>query len=263
MNLIGYVRVSTEKQAKQGESLEEQRVRIEAYCVAGGHRLVAAFADEGISGTVDPEDRPGLHQALMACREKAWDADGLIALDLSRVSRDLGHLLALFKGSARHKFDVVLVKDGIDTSTAAGRLLLHIMGSVNQFVRDNIAERTSMALQHRLTTGRSIGPCVPLGLKRATGPNGERLLVPSMKERNVLRFFVARLKEGKKGRAITNALAREGVVHPRSGKTWTYNAVKSVLRHATLEDLERRLRFRRQGVDEPEETLTPEAAVVA
>ncbi|MDO4464919.1 MAG: recombinase family protein [Bacillota bacterium] len=66
INVYGYIRVSTEGQAKQGYSLVEQRVEIEKYCSSKSYKLLKIFKDEGISGAKANED------------EMSVERDGLI-----------------------------------------------------------------------------------------------------------------------------------------------------------------------------------------
>ena len=68
MRLVGYVRVSTEEQATEGVSLDAQRERLAAYALAHSAELLAIESDEGISGKVSPEKRPGLATALARIR---------------------------------------------------------------------------------------------------------------------------------------------------------------------------------------------------
>ncbi len=61
MQAIGYIRVSTDRQATEGVSLAAQRARIRAWAASRGTKLVAIHADEGISGK-RADNRPGLQQ---------------------------------------------------------------------------------------------------------------------------------------------------------------------------------------------------------
>ena len=75
VNVVGYIRVSTESQVKQGYSLDEQREEIEKYCDSQNFNLLDVFADEGISGAKANEDemtveRDGLLDMLAFIREK-------------------------------------------------------------------------------------------------------------------------------------------------------------------------------------------------
>lgn len=75
VNVYGYIRVSTEGQAKQGYSLAEQRTEIENYCSYKSYNLVNIFKDEGISGAKANEDemcieRDGLLDMLASLKEQ-------------------------------------------------------------------------------------------------------------------------------------------------------------------------------------------------
>src|SRR5690554_4355806 len=79
-----YIRVSTEKQATEGYSLDSQVERCTSYAKNRNFQIENIYRDEGISGT-DP-NRPGLNKALT--RIKEGDIDAIIAYDFSRLSRN-------------------------------------------------------------------------------------------------------------------------------------------------------------------------------
>lgn len=85
MNVGILVRVSTETQVREGESLEDQEHDGRQWAAAHGHVVVAVFADPGLSGKL--ADRPGLLGALEALESRAIDA--LVVRDLDRLSRKL------------------------------------------------------------------------------------------------------------------------------------------------------------------------------
>jgi DNA invertase Pin-like site-specific DNA recombinase len=71
--IVGYIRVSTDKQAEQGLGLDVQRQALRAWARAGGHRLVEVIADEGVSGPDGIEHRAGLAEALATVRAPKAD----------------------------------------------------------------------------------------------------------------------------------------------------------------------------------------------
>jgi site-specific DNA recombinase len=82
MKVIGYARVSTEKQVKEGISLEAQVAKIKAWAELNDSEIISIFKDAGISGA--KENREGLNQALeLATKEGA----ALVVYSLSRLSR--------------------------------------------------------------------------------------------------------------------------------------------------------------------------------
>lgn len=160
--VVGYIRVSTEQQAGEGVSLDAQRARLEAYAVAMDLDLVAVCEDRGLSAK--SLARPGLQQALAML--ESGNASGLVVTKLDRLTRsvkDLGDLVDRYFAS---RFSLLSLSDSIDTRTASGRLVLHVLGAVSQWEREATAERTRDALAQLRADGVRLG-AEPLGWRRA------------------------------------------------------------------------------------------------
>jgi site-specific DNA recombinase len=155
---IAYLRVSLEKQAELGVSLDGQRAKIEAYASLYEIEIVEFITDAGESAK--SLSRPGLEKARGMLRRK--EADALIVAKLDRLTRsvkDLGELLESdFKTAG-----LLSVSEQIDARTAGGRLVLNILGSVSQWERETIGERTSAAMRHMASNGEFIGGRPPYG----------------------------------------------------------------------------------------------------
>lgn len=87
MRVIGYLRVSTERQVKDGYGLADQQKQIRAWSRANGHKLVRLVTDDAKSGTLEAAERPGLLDVLRAIRN--GEAEGVIMRDLDRIARTL------------------------------------------------------------------------------------------------------------------------------------------------------------------------------
>jgi DNA invertase Pin-like site-specific DNA recombinase len=83
----GYVRVSTDGQV-EGYGLDAQTEALRTWCALHGHRLVHVYSDEGVSGTLEFSERPGLSAALDALRPPP-EATGLLVPRLDRLARAL------------------------------------------------------------------------------------------------------------------------------------------------------------------------------
>jgi len=94
MKAIGYVRVSTQEQAREGISLEVQEERITNYCNYKGYELTEVIKDEGISGGRNRE-REGFVNILNRVEQNGCDA--IVLYSLERISRDMLTLLCLEK----------------------------------------------------------------------------------------------------------------------------------------------------------------------
>jgi DNA invertase Pin-like site-specific DNA recombinase len=85
--VIGYIRVSTEKQVKDGYGLADQEKQVRAWCKRHGYVLVRIIHDDAKSGTLEAAERPGLLAVLKAVR--GHEADGVVMRDLDRIARTL------------------------------------------------------------------------------------------------------------------------------------------------------------------------------
>lgn len=137
---IGYARVSTDDQ-----NLDLQRQAL----TGAGCELV--FEDEGISGTVNR--RAGLRQAL----ERVQAGDSLIVWRLDRLGRSLAHLIQVIDGIGKKGAGFVSLCEAIDTGSAGGRLVFHLMGALAEFERELISERTRAGMKAARRRGAHLG----------------------------------------------------------------------------------------------------------
>src|SRR5580704_16921325 len=150
MKVLGYVRVSTDK---QGISLEAQAQKIRAIAVVHDAELLDLIVDGGESAK--SLQRPGMERLLALVEARKVQAVIVAKLDrLTRSVRDLCELLELFE---RRGVALISVAESLDTSSAAGRLVMNIMAAVSQWEREAIGERTRDALQHKRSQGERVG----------------------------------------------------------------------------------------------------------
>lgn len=153
---IGYIRVSTEGQATEGQSLADQRERVEAYAKAHGYQLAGIEADEGLSAKTT--DRPGLQRALrQVCRERGV----LIVVKLDRLARSTRDAISLVEQIDGCGADLASITEQIDTATAQGRFVYRLFASLGELEREQIAERTRAALAFRKAHGMLLGSARP------------------------------------------------------------------------------------------------------
>jgi DNA invertase Pin-like site-specific DNA recombinase len=136
---IGYARVSTEEQ-----NLGLQRDALKA---AGVERV---FEDR-ISGAA--VQRPGLDAAIAALSA----GDTLVVWKLDRLGRSLPHLIGLVQSLGERDIGFASLSESIDTTTAGGQLVFHLMGALAQFERSLIVERTKAGMTAARARGRHLG----------------------------------------------------------------------------------------------------------
>ncbi len=157
----GYIRVSTDEQAREGYSLDAQRHVIEQYCADLGWPLVRVFEDAGVSGK--STNRDGLQSMLAAAQQGAFVR--LVFLKMDRLSRRLRDVLAICDELERLGVQPVSIKEGIDLSTSIGRMQRNIVGTFAEFERESIVERIKIGLKEKAEQGDLVGP-LPLGYVR-------------------------------------------------------------------------------------------------
>ena len=160
---IGYIRVSTEKQADHGVSIEAQTEKLKAYAMLYDIDLVDLVIEQGSAKCLQ---REGLQSALS--RLEAGEAEALIVVKLDRLTRsvaDLGKLVDTYF----QNFALLSVGEQIDTRSAAGRLVLNVLASVSQWEREVIGERTSAAMQHMRNQNQYTGGKPPYGYDLVDG----------------------------------------------------------------------------------------------
>ena len=164
---VGYCRVSTAGQAVNGDSIDDQRERIEAHCKAQRLTLSEIITDGGFSAS--SLKRPGMARLLKLIRGRKVDTVVVLKLDrLTRSLRDLGELIELFE---RTGVRLVSLSESIDTNTAAGRMMLNILGTVSQWQREYIAARTAEVLAHKRAKGQRTSRFPPYGFSET--PDGK------------------------------------------------------------------------------------------
>jgi len=135
---VGYIRVSTVGQVREGESLGIQREGITLYCKAHGLELIEIYADEGISGA-STEKRPGFMQLLQDAKDRKFDC--LIIHSLSRFGRNTKETISNYDELESHGVKLVFLKESVDTGTPSGRMFRNLLAVFAEWERDTIRER--------------------------------------------------------------------------------------------------------------------------
>ena len=199
-----------------------QRRKIEAYAVLHELELVDVIEDAGFSAK--SLDRPGMTRLLNLIRGRKVGVVVIAKLDrITRSVRDLGDLVELFQRSG---VEFASVADHIDTSTASGRLVLNVMGSVSQWEREAIGERTAEALAVMRSNGRRISRHAPYGYRL----NGQGW-VEDEHEQQAIRLMRQLRAKGTSLRRIAEELQAKGFTN-RTGKRLSPQLIANVLRRS-------------------------------
>ena len=215
-----YVRVSTQEQAKEGYSIDEQIERLRDYCKAMGWIIVKIYTDAGYSGA--STDRPALQDMIKDIED--GKGDSVVVYKLDRLSRSQKDTLSLIEDSfLAHKVDFVSMTENFDTSTPFGRAMIGILSVFAQLEREQIKERMSMGKEGRAKEGKFHGGgYVPIGYDYV---DGELVIneFEAMQVREIHKLY----QEGKAFHAIDKIFSDRGYKHKHGA--WHTKKVKDVM----------------------------------
>jgi site-specific DNA recombinase len=156
-----YVRVSTEDQVKFGISLQAQEEALINYSKALGYDIFKVYKDEGRSGK-DIVHRAEMQQMLKDAEQKKFSAIFIYKLD--RFSRSLMDLITTIEKLKEWGIDFVSMQDKIETTSASGKLMFHIISAFAEFERNVTSERTKFTMHKKFNDGNLVTRA-PLGYK--------------------------------------------------------------------------------------------------
>jgi DNA invertase Pin-like site-specific DNA recombinase len=139
---IGYIRVSTAKQAQTGTSLNDQRKLLER---EGAETI---YEDAGLSGK--NVSRPGLE----AMQKALHDGDTVVVSALDRLGRSTADIAQMLHEWKERQITLIAVRDGINTSTPTGTMMAQIMAVVAEMERTFILERTAAGREAAKASGK-------------------------------------------------------------------------------------------------------------
>jgi site-specific DNA recombinase len=224
MRAIGYVRVSTDKQADHGVSLEAQEAKIRAMATVQGAEIAELIVDGGESAK--NLNRPGMERLLALVDQGKVQTVIIAKLDrLTRSVKDLAELLARFQ---KRGVSLVSVAESLDTGSAAGRLVINIMTAVSQWEREAIGERTRDAMQHKRSNGQRVGN---LAYGYRTSADGKHVEVEPTEQAALAQIRGLR-NQGRSLREIAAALNRQAL-RTRRGARWRHDHILRIVRSAS------------------------------
>jgi DNA invertase Pin-like site-specific DNA recombinase len=204
MAVYGYIRVSTDRQADNGESLGTQRRIVEGYAMMNGLTLDKIFIERGVSGSKPVGERPEGARLLSTLES----GDAVITPKLDRLFRsalDALDVLAKLKerGISLHMIDL----GGDVTGNGISKLVFTILSAVAEAERDRIRERIRDVKADQRKRQRYLGGIIPFGWR--IGEDGALIEVPD--QQSAIRRIIELRRKGLSLRAISASIAAEGV----------------------------------------------------
>lgn len=218
MRVAGYIRVSTDEQAKEGYSLDAQRDKLINFCKSQDWTLVEIYVEEGKSAK--DLNRPELQRMLSDAQNDRYDV--VLVYRLDRLTRSVMDLYKLLQTFEEHNIKFKSATEIYDTTTAMGKLFITIVAALAQWERENLSERVRFGMEELVRGGKWPGGPVPYGYVW----DGENMhIVPE--EARILRELRRLYMSGEGLGSTAKALNARGLL--RRGNTWSAQSVWYVL----------------------------------
>lgn len=204
MAVYGYLRVSTDRQADEGESLGTQQRVVEGYAMMNGLSLDSIFVERGVSGSKPLGERPeGAH--LLAALQPG---DAVITPKLDRMFRSALDALDVLRQLKEHDVSLHMIDLGGDvTGNGISKLVFTILSALAEAERDRIRERIRDVKADQRKRQRYLGGIVPFGWQLADGG----ALIEDPNQQRAIQCICELRRNGLSLRAISAAIAADGV----------------------------------------------------
>jgi site-specific DNA recombinase len=229
MNIAIYARVSSETQAKEG-TIDSQIEALHEYAKTHDLTIIQEFMDNGFSGS--ELNRPGLDQLRDFIQE--GKIEGILILSPDRLSRKQAHQIILMEEFKKRHIQVIFTNQQFDDSPEA-QLMLQIQGSLAEYERAKILDRTRRGRNHAVKNGQVLGGKAPYGYKfiHKTDKTPAHWEIDPQEAEIVRKIYHLYLNEGMKGESIAKMLDEEGIPTRTGYNKWWASVIFNILRSST------------------------------
>lgn len=220
MNVIGYIRVSTDGQCGDDKfGLDAQRHQIVEYCARNGMEITRWVMDEGESGA---KERPGFDEIIYGDVSNP-PHEAVVVAKSDRVARDI-NVYYYYKMMLKKKdMNLISISEDFGQFGAFSSILEAFTVCVAEIERDNITKRTSSGRRIKAAKGGYSGGRAPMGYKVEN-----KQLVVNEEEAKVVRFIFDRKEKGCTMLSTVDALNKNGY-KTRNGNPFVISTVQSIL----------------------------------
>lgn len=185
---FGYCRVSTEAQAVNGTSLEDQQRKVAAVAGYHGAKIHTMFVEQGVSGAVALGQRPEGFKLMAGAKA----GDVVVVSKLDRAFRSTIDALGVIERFRLRGVQIILADISVEplTQDGVGRLFFSIMASLAEFERERLRERTMAGKRRKAEAGGYVGGGIPPEMRIRMGDAGEKIVEVDPANLPVLEFAV-------------------------------------------------------------------------
>ncbi|MFC1771361.1 recombinase family protein [Candidatus Margulisiibacteriota bacterium] len=216
-----YIRVSTDRQAKEGDSLEEQESELKKFCEYRGYQIYKVYIEKGRSGgnTKRPE-----YQNLLGDVSKG-KINAVVVKKLDRLSRSLLDFEEFMRLLQEKDVEFISLKENFDTTSAMGKAMLRVALVFAQLEREQTSERLVDVMGYRASQGLFNGGTPAFGYT-----NANKELIPYPKEKIIVEAIFKHYLETKSIAETARFLNNAGYRN-RKGSLWDRQRLQEILKN--------------------------------
>ena len=219
---VAYIRVSTNGQAKDGNSLENQKLQIMRYAKLKEFDIIETVVD---SKSAKDMNRPGMKQVLQMAKNKAIDA--VIISKLDRGFRSVSDALETAKQLDKLNIGLHSVCEMVDTKSAMGRFFFVIMAGAAELERNRLSERMLDVFTLKRARGEKCGNWLRFGYDRGRG----KKLKENPAEQKIIKKIVSLHEVGRKNKSEICRYLNMKNITTKNGKLWNVQQIKNIIRY--------------------------------
>lgn len=224
MNVVVYLRVSSEQQAERQLSIPAQREALLRHALEKGWTIIEEYVDEAKSAKT--AERPEFQRMIAAAKQTDKNFKAILVHKFDRFSRSRqDHIIykALLK---KLGIQVISATEPTEPDTPHGMLLEGMLEVISEFYNTNLKHETLKGMKENAIQGFHCGGRAPFGYRLArTGAKVNYVLGPD-EEVNIIKQIFNMAAEGMGGKRIARTLNEQGIA---AGRKWTPSTVLSIL----------------------------------
>ena len=224
MKVYGYLRVSTDQQVESGLGLEAQQKSISDYAKKVECEVSDIYRDEGLSGSLSLEKRPGMLNAISILKK----GDLLVVAKRDRLGRDPLVVAMIESAIARKGARIISAAgEGTENNDPSSILMRRMIDAFGEYERLIIKARTKSALQAKKSKGQRVGH-IPYGYRLA---DDKIHLIPDIQEQDTLNHIKELRSNGISIRAAAAVLNEKHILN-RGDAPWNHASLHRVMTNA-------------------------------
>lgn len=227
-NCYIYLRVSTKKQAKDGFSLENQRIKCESFANEHGLNIMETYVDDGVSGTTFERKQFKEMMRCIRCDEY------IIIYSFTRLGRNQKEVTIVYEKMVERGINIIsTTEQHINNKTPMGKFMLNTMLNAAEYEVNETTARSGAVLKNKALCGEAIGP-IGFGYDDHIWEN-RRYVYPLANEQEGITFAInsRQIDPPVKWSVLGREMIKKGWFPKRGGDKWTHASLDRLVESQT------------------------------